>query len=139
MKGSALDDQLSRVVSARVARLATVGDHGEPHIVPIVFAVHEDRIVTAVDHKPKRTTDLKRLRNITSNQKVSVLVDHYDDDWSHLWWVRIDGRAEVVATGPLFAAAIATLVEKYQQYRDQVPGGPVVIVTIEQVKSWEAG
>ncbi len=138
MKGSALVDALSRVATARVARLATVDEHGGPHIVPIVFAVHEDRLVTAVDHKPKQTTDLKRLRNIRSNQNVSVLVDHYDDDWSHLWWVRIDGRAEVVTAGPGFDAAIATLVEKYQQYRDQVPGGPVVIVTIEQVKSWEA-
>ena len=134
-----MDDPLSRVAAARVARLATVDERGQPHIVPIVFTVHDGRIVTAVDHKPKRTVDLKRLRNIATNQRVSVLVDHYDDDWSHLWWVRVDGRAEVVTTGPQFEGAIAALVEKYSQYREHAPDGPLVVVTAEGVRAWEAG
>jgi len=129
---------LARVAAARVGRLATVDKRGEPHIVPIVFALDGNRIVTAVDHKPKRTTDLKRLRNIAANHRASVLVDHYDEDWSHLWWVRVDGPVEIVTAGPEFDAAIALLAAKYPQYREQPPQGPVVAVTPERVTAWEA-
>ena len=85
---------MSRFASARVARLATVDAGGGPHVVPITFAVDGDVIWSAVDDKPKRSRELKRLANIRSNPAVSVLADHYDDDWTRLWWVRADGTAE---------------------------------------------
>src|SRR5207249_1558910 len=82
-----------RIADAMVARLATVGAGGKPHVVPISFAVDGETIYFAVDAKPKRTTDLQRLRNIAANPSVSVLVDHYEDDWTRLWWVRVDRPA----------------------------------------------
>jgi len=84
---------------ASVARLATVRPDGRPHLVPIVFAVAGDVIVTAVDEvKPKRTRALARLANIAAEPRVSVLADHYDEDWTRLWWVRADGTATVVGS-----------------------------------------
>src|SRR5712691_6011718 len=85
-----------RLKTASVARLATVGPDGRPHIVPITFASADGVLFFAVDQKPKRTRNLQRLRNIAANPAVSVLVDHYDDDWFSLWWVRVDGTARIV-------------------------------------------
>src|SRR5262249_55668044 len=85
----------ARFVEAHVARLATADAGGQPHLVPIVFAVVEDEIYSATDNKPKSTAGsqgrLRRLDNIRANASVSVLVDHYEDDWSRLWWARADG------------------------------------------------
>lgn len=127
-----------RFGSSRVAHLATVDDRGQPHVVPIVFTVVQDSIYFAVDRKPKRTsTGLKRLRNIAANQHVSVLVDHYDDDdWTTLWWARADGVARVVATRREAERVIALLAERYPQYRDQPPPGPVVAITVERWSGW---
>src|SRR5437762_13125069 len=119
-----------RVADAMVARLATVGAGGKPHLVPISFAVDGDTIYFAVDAKPKRTTDLQRLRNIDANPSVSVLVDHYEDDWTRLWWVRIDGTARVLSGGPDIDRAIDLLVRKYDQYRTALPQGPVTAISI---------
>ena len=94
-----------RFSDARVARLATVDATGQPHIVPVTFAHNDNTIVIAVDHKPKSTRNLKRLRNIEANPKVTLLVDHYDEDWSQLWWVRADGTAEVVSLSDVRTAA----------------------------------
>src|SRR5205823_4279080 len=78
----------AEVAAARVARLATHNARGGIDLVPCAFAfVDDDTIVTAVDHKPKRTVRLQRLENIRKNSGVTVLIDHYDDDWSTLWWV----------------------------------------------------
>ena len=86
-----------RFAAARVARLATADLEGRPHLVPIVFALAGETLYSVVDAKPKRTTELRRLRNVRSNPSVSLLVDHYDDaDWSALWWVRADGSARVL-------------------------------------------
>lgn len=123
-----------RFAEARVARLATADEHGRPHIVPITFAVHRDVIVTAVDHKPKRSTNLKRLRNITANPRVSLLVDHYDDDWTHLWWTRADGIANIHDHDP---DAMTWLSAKYDQYTDAPPTGPVVRVDVQSWSSWQ--
>ena len=90
------DDARRRFASARVARLATVTAGNDPHLVPICFAVQGDTIYSAVDAKPKTTRDLKRLRNIEANPRVTLLVDHYEDDWEQVWWVRVDGTAHVV-------------------------------------------
>jgi len=127
-----------RISSARVARLATADTHGTPHIVPITFAVDGDTIYFAVDAKPKRTTDLKRLRNIAANPEVAVLVDHYDEDWSRLWWVRVDGTARVVDDGTDADRAIALLVERYDQYRAARPAGPVVAISMVRMTGWSA-
>jgi PPOX class probable F420-dependent enzyme len=127
-----------RIGGARVARLATVGRDGRPHIVPITFATNEEALYFAVDRKPKRTTDLQRVRNIDANPEVSVLVDHYEDDWNKLWWVRIDGHAHPFREGDEFDKAIALLTERYPQYRTAPPGGPVVKMTIERMSGWSA-
>jgi PPOX class probable F420-dependent enzyme len=127
-----------RFVSASVARLATVGADGRPHIVPISFALDEQTLYFAVDSKPKRTTNLKRLRNIAANPAVSILVDHYEEDWSRLWWVRADGDAHVVADGAERQRAIQLLAECYSQYRANAPAGPVVAVAIGAMTGWSA-
>jgi len=131
------DEARERLALARVARLATVGEDGQPHIVPLTFAAVGDRILHAVDHKPKRTTDLRRLRNIRENPRVSVLVDHYDDDeWARLWWVRADGEARVIEDEEGRAEPVRLLREKYRQYREQEPAGPVVEVRVTRWSGW---
>ena len=128
-----------RVARMRVARLASVGGDGRPHVVPIVFALDDDVLYFAVDAKPKRTRDLQRLRNIATNPGVAVLFDEYDDaDWSRLWWVRADGRARIVDGGPDFERAIELLVGRYPQYARSKPEGPVVAVTIQRWSGWAA-
>lgn len=128
---------MARLTHARVARLATITEAGWPHIVPIVFAVVGDTLYFAVDSKPKRTTDLKRLENIAANPSVSILADQYDDeDWARLWWVRADGVARVVTDGDEAHRAIALLAEKYLQHRLERPAGPVVAVAIRRATGW---
>jgi PPOX class probable F420-dependent enzyme len=128
-----------RFAAARVARLATADAAGRPHLVPIVFAVAGDVIYSAVDAKPKRSTALRRLANIAANPRVSVLVDHYDDDWAALWWVRADGTARVLDAGsPEGAEAVALLVARYMPYRGQPPPGPVIAVDVERWSGWRA-
>jgi PPOX class probable F420-dependent enzyme len=124
------------ISAARVARLATTGVDGTAHVVPITFALEGETLYFAVDSKPKRTTDLKRLRNIAANPGVSVLFDHYEEDWSKLWWVRVDGAARVLDDGPEADRAIDILVDRYEQYRLARPGGPVVAVAIERMSGW---
>jgi len=125
-----------RFAAARVARLATVGADGRPHLVPIVFALDGDRVYHAVDHKPKRTTKLRRLDNIAANPRVALLVDAYDDDWSRLWWARADGVARVLEDGADARNAIALLSERYPQYREVAPRGPVVAVDVGRWTGW---
>jgi PPOX class probable F420-dependent enzyme len=127
-----------RFASGRVARLATADGAGTPHVVPIVFVVDGDTIFFVIDQKPKRTRDLKRLRNIAANPSVAVLVDHYEDDWRLLWWVRADGGARVLAPGPETDRAVALLTERYPQYRSQVPPGPAVAIDVERWSGWFA-
>ena len=128
----------SRILEARVARLATADAEGRPHIVPISFALDGETMFFAVDAKPKRTTDLKRLRNIAANPAVAVLFDHYEDDWSRLWWVRIDGAARIVDDELAAARAIDLLAGRYEQYLQGRPGGPVVAISIERMSGWSA-
>jgi PPOX class probable F420-dependent enzyme len=127
-----------RLTEARVAHLATVGSHSKPHIVPITFAVDGDAIYFAIDSKPKRTRDLQRLRNIASDPSVSVLVDHYDEDWNRLWWVRVDGTARILPDGQPADAALDRLADRYAQYRQARPSGPVVAVSMERISGWSA-
>ena len=134
-----LDPELRRrVTAARVARLATVRPDGSPHLVVITFALDGEDIFTAIDHKPKSTTSLQRLRNIEARPVASVLVDHYDDDWSRLWWVRGDGSARIERDGPARTSAIARLADTYAAYRDRPPEGPVVVISVHRWTSWRA-
>jgi PPOX class probable F420-dependent enzyme len=132
-----------RFAAARFAVLATVGPDGVPHLVPLVFAVVADGadgadgggdlIVSAVDHKPKRTTSLRRLANIRATSRVSLLVESHDEDWGQLWWARADGEAEVHASYD-----VAPLVAKYPQYAERPPAGPVIVVRVARWSGWSA-
>ena len=121
---------------ARVARLATVGADGRPHVVPICFALDGDTLYTAVDEKPKTTRKLRRLANIEANPRVEVVIDHWDEDWTRLWWVRLAGTARVVERDP---RGLELLRAKYPQYRDDPPAGPFVIVEVDARRDWRAG
>jgi PPOX class probable F420-dependent enzyme len=124
---------------ARVARLATVAPGGLPHLVPVVFAVAADNgdvVYTAVDAKPKTTRRLRRLANIDSNPRVSLLVDHYADDWTQLWWVRVDGVATVHTDGDALELGRLLLRAKYPQYQSVSLDGPVIEVAVRRWSSW---
>jgi PPOX class probable F420-dependent enzyme len=127
--------QDDRVAQARVARLATIGPDGQPHVVPIVFALDGETLYSAVDQKPKRTRRLQRLRDIESNPRVEVLIDEYDEDWARLWWVKLRGTARVVGR---HERAAELLRAKYDQYRSEPPAGPFVVVDIEGRVHWAA-
>jgi PPOX class probable F420-dependent enzyme len=128
----------SLLEAARVARLATHNPRGGIDLVPCTFAFTDaDTIVTAVDHKPKRTPQLQRLENIRTNPIVTVLADHYDDDWSTLWWVRARGEARVVEHPE--PALIEPLVDKYEQYRERTPTGPAILIRVTDLTGWSAG
>ena len=135
------DEARSRFAAAAVARLATVTPSGRPHLVPVTFAVDGDRILTAVDHKPKRGTDLARLRNLRGEPRVCLLADHYEERWETLWWVRADGAARVLGEedSAARAGAIELLAEKYGQYRERPPTGAVVEVAVERWTGWAWG
>ena len=133
----------ARFVEARVARLATADATGRPHLVPIVFALVGDDLYSAIDLKPKEHVGaagrLRRLDNIRANPAVSALVDHYAEDWQQLWWARADGTARIVEAGEAEASrAIAALSERYTQYRDAVPPGPVIVVAVGRWSGWMA-
>ncbi|MFD6447410.1 TIGR03668 family PPOX class F420-dependent oxidoreductase [Promicromonospora sp. NPDC060204] len=140
----------SRFAAARHAYLATADADGVPQLVPVTFALvsttegpvpaaADDEIVVAVDHKPKTTRDLKRLRNITENPHVAVLADRYDDDWAHLWWVRADGVAAVEHDGAPRETALDALAARYPQYRERRPDGPVIRVRVTRWSGWAHG
>jgi PPOX class probable F420-dependent enzyme len=123
---------------ARVARLATVARDGRPRLVPITFALAGDVIYHAVDDKPKATRRLARLEDLAADPRASVLADHYEEDWSALWWVRADGRARVledVREGEA-ARALELLAERYAQYRERRPAGPVIALDVERITGW---
>jgi PPOX class probable F420-dependent enzyme len=123
---------------ATVAMLATVTEAGRPHIVPVTFAVDGGHVYIAVDAKPKKSPNLRRLRNIRANPQVAVLADHYEDDWTSLWWVRADGRAAIEEDLGQMARPIALLAGRYRQYREHLPAGPVIDITVERWTGWAA-
>ncbi len=122
----------SPIEHARVARLATVDPQGRPHVVPICFVIDGDVLYTAVDGKPKRTRRLQRLANIEANPRVEVLIDHWDEDWSRLWWVRLRGTARIVED----RRAVELLAAKYPQYAERPPAGPVIAVDVQERSEW---
>jgi PPOX class probable F420-dependent enzyme len=127
-----------RLLAARVARLATLDPDGRPHLVPIVFAVDGDTVYSAVDRKPKRSTTLRRIENARARPDVTILVDHYEEDWSRLWWIRLRGRARVLDEGEERERALQLLAEKYPQYRSDPPVGPVLAVDVTETRAWAA-
>jgi PPOX class probable F420-dependent enzyme len=146
-----------RLVAGRVGRLATVTADGTPHLVPVVFATVDDVLYTAVDSKPKTTVALQRLANIDATGRASLLVDEYTEDWSTLWWVRVDGSARVLDVdggerqrpvqrlgGPGSAqpeardSALEALTHKYPQYVSNPPTGPVIAIRLARWRWWEA-
>ncbi|WP_018603151.1 TIGR03668 family PPOX class F420-dependent oxidoreductase [Mycobacterium sp. 155] len=135
-------DAVEQFAGSPTAVLATLGPEGAPHLVPVVFAVHRESegitIYTAVDAKRKSTQKLRRLTNIEHDSRVSLLTDHYDDDWTHLWWVRADGQAATHYTGDEVAIGYALLRAKYPQYERIALDGPVVTVAITHWSSWQA-
>lgn len=130
------DSPQTRFAAARVARLATVTPRGHPHVVPVVFALADEVIYTAVDGKPKSGGPLQRLTNIGANPSVSLLVDHYAEDWSALWWVRADGVATVLVDEPSRERGLGLLRAKYPQYESVSLDGPVIAVAVGRWSSW---
>jgi PPOX class probable F420-dependent enzyme len=130
------DEARSVFVAERRAVLGTADGGGVPHLVPVTFVVLGDHVYVAIDHKPKRTTDLKRLRNIAANPNVSLLVDRYADDWSRLWWARADGTATVRTFPDLRDDLLSTFQAKYPQYAETPPGGQVVDVAVTRWSGW---
>jgi PPOX class probable F420-dependent enzyme len=132
------DQMRARVARSPVGRLATVGAGGAPHLVPFCFAVEGDVLYSAVDAKPKRTDRLRRLENAALEPRVSVLVDHYEEDWARLWWIRLDGRAGELPPGPEAQHAVRLLAAKYPQYRERPPAGPVLRIEVDRWRGWSA-
>ena len=132
---------LALLREARVGRLATADAAGRPLVVPVCYALDAggQRLYSAIDAKPKRTRQLRRLRNIRENPQVSLVVDHYDEDWTRLCYVIVEGRAEIVEAGPVRERAIDLLLAKYPQYlalglaagRD-----PVIALAVERILAW---
>jgi PPOX class probable F420-dependent enzyme len=131
-------DPKVRFAQSPVARLATITPDGVPHLVPVVFALDDNVVYTAVDAKPKTTQRLRRLTNIESNPQVSLLVDHYTDDWTQLWWVRVDGVAAIHRDGEAMHTGYRLLRAKYPQYQSVPLNGPVIAVGVRRWASWHA-
>jgi PPOX class probable F420-dependent enzyme len=132
------DDMRGRLAAARAARLATLGRDGAPHLVPFCFALRGEILYSAVDHKRKRSSRLQRFDNVARDPRVGVLVDHYEEEWSKLWWVRLEGRARELESGPEADEALRLLTAKYGQYRDDPPTGPVLRIEIQRWSGWTA-
>jgi PPOX class probable F420-dependent enzyme len=124
------------VQNARVARLATLDPDGRAHLVPIVFVLDGETLYTAVDDKPKAARTLRRIENARARPDVTVLVDHYEDDWRQLWWVRLRGRARVLDEGGEAERALRLLTEKYAQYRREPPQRPVLAIDLTEWRGW---
>jgi len=127
------------LATARVARLATSGADGQPLVVPVCYVLEGDRLYTAVDAKPKRTRELRRLRDIAANPRVSLIVDVWDEDWRQLRWVRVDGAATALIEGAERTRALAALTAKYPQYATMqlaAVAGAVIAITAARAVAW---
>jgi len=130
------DEARARFAAGPVVRLGTADGQGRPHVVVVTFVVDGDMVYTAVDQKPKSGRPLKRLRNVGENPVVTMLADHYSEDWETLWWVRADGRAAILTGRREMAAPLRLLTDRYWQYREAPPTGPVLAVTVERWTGW---
>ena len=131
------DWQVALLEQERTATLGTIAHDGRAHLVPVCFAFEAGAIVIAIDEKPKRGAQLARLRNLARDARASVLVHHYDEDWTELAWVRCEGKAEVLARGELRPAALAALRARYPWYTSMaLEGLPLIVAEIERAVSW---
>jgi PPOX class probable F420-dependent enzyme len=124
--------------SARVGYLGTVAANGTPHVVPVCFTLLGDVAYSSVDHKPKRSQRLRRLANVQATGHACLLVDEYDEDWSRLWWVRLDGHGRIADDSREEAAALTALATKYPQYTKHPPSGPVLALEVTRFSGWAA-
>jgi PPOX class probable F420-dependent enzyme len=135
-----LTDQQRRFLEAhRVARLATADARARPHVVPICYALAGDTLYFTIDEKPKKkpAAGLKRLANLRENPFAALVVDRYDEDWSRLGWVMVQGRAEILDAGPEHDRAQATLRARYPQLAAmRIEHLPVVAVRIDHAAGW---
>ena len=135
---------LTEVDRSRVAHLATADARGKPLVVPVCFACGKDCIYSVLDEKPKRVTvsRLRRVRNILANPQVCLLVDHYEEDWSRLAYILIEGTAKILtekSEGTEHAEALRLLREKYPQYRAmRLEGRPVIKISPQRFIPWKA-
>jgi PPOX class probable F420-dependent enzyme len=125
-----------RVEAARVGHLATTRPDGRPHVVPCCFVLVGDVLYSAVDAKPKSSLALQRLRNLAVQPAASLVVDHYEEDWMRLWWIRLDGTARVLESGAERDAALEALAAKYEQYVEMPPPGAVVAIDVTAWRAW---
>ena len=132
------DTARRRLSEARVGRLATITPAGRPHTVPCCFALDGDRIVSAVDAKPKSTLALARLANLRAHPEVALLVDHYEEDWAALWWVRADGAAAIIDDPAEMTGPLRLLAGRYRQYQASPPAGPVIAIAVTRWTGWSA-
>lgn len=137
-RGMTEAEMRERVSQARIARLATLSPVGAPHLVPLCFCLQGESLYSAVDGKPKRTPALQRLANVAADPRVCVLIDHYEESWGRLWWIRLDGIARRLPAGPATASAIGLLAAKYVQYRAAIPPGPVLAIELRRWTGWAA-
>ena len=132
---------LRLIRSARIAHLATADRSGQPHAVPICFVFDDKYFYSPIDEKPKRTAPakLKRLRNIAENPQVSLVIDHYDDDWSKLAYVLITGTARIMQRGERHRRGVTLLRKNYSQYRRmQIDTRPIIVITPKRITFWAA-
>ncbi len=129
----------SRLSDARSAVLATADEMGAPHLVPITFVLEGEIVYTAVDGKPKRPGKLRRHENIRAEPRVCLIAEHWDEDWSLLWWVRVDGLAQVIASNSAVQHVVELMRHKYDQYNTVPIGGPVIEIAVHTWRGWASG
>ena len=133
------DAQVELLNRTPIGHLSTADAAGRPHVIPFCFACDGDAIYTVLDAKPKtaRLRNLRRVRNILENPRVSMVIDHYEPDWSKLWYLLIHGRADLVEAGPEQSSAIVLLRDKYPQYRHMdITQNPVIKITPDRATAW---
>jgi PPOX class probable F420-dependent enzyme len=135
------DEMAAILQSFRVGHLATADAKAMPHLVPICFVYDGQVVYTAIDHKPKRATGyrMKRIRNLLENPQVTFLVDHYEEDWQQLSYIMIQGRAQILESGPERQRALGLLEDKYPQYRERQLAqdtGLVIKIVPDSIRHW---
>jgi len=119
------------------ATLGTADAAARPHLVPVTYVLaDDDHVYIAIDDKPKRSTDLRRLRNIAANPQVSLLVNEYAEDWSQLWWARADGTAVVAGFEELPDGLLSAFQTRYPWYCANPPAGPVIDICVTNWSGW---
>lgn len=124
---------------ARIAHLATADLPGQPHVIPICFIFDGKHFYSPIDEKPKRTgpTNLKRLKNISENSRVSLVIDRYDEDWRKLAYVLVQAQAQILMGGVKYRRALGLLRRKYPQYRTMaLQGRPMIQITPSRCTCW---